>query len=65
MVAFDMNGCILGDLVTEPNDALLGQLYHRVLEPAFKPGELEPLEAIRQQVADGDILKPARAFQRR
>ena len=57
MVAFDMNSFVLRDLVTEPDDALLGRLYHRVLEPALKPGELEPLEVIRQQAADGDILR--------
>lgn len=51
------DGLILRDLVQEPDDALLSELYRRVLEPAFQTGELEPLEVIRAQIADGRIIR--------
>jgi GNAT superfamily N-acetyltransferase len=51
------DGLVLRDMVHEPSDVLLAELYQRVLAPSFKVGELEPPEVIREQVDDGGIIR--------
>jgi GNAT superfamily N-acetyltransferase len=47
----------LRDLVRAPDPELLAAVYERVLAPAFDEDELESLEEITEQVADGTRLR--------
>lgn len=47
----------LRDLVREPDPALLAAVYERVLAPAFDQDEIESLEEIGEQVAEGTRLR--------
>lgn len=52
----------LRDLVREPDPELLAAVYERVLAPAFDENELESLEEIGEQVAEGTRLRMLAAF---
>jgi GNAT superfamily N-acetyltransferase len=53
---------VIRDLVAEPDSVLLEKVYRRVLSPAFQPDEVESLEEISAQVADGSILRMLAVF---
>jgi predicted N-acetyltransferase YhbS len=53
---------VIRDLVAEPDSALLEKIYRRVLSSAFQADEVESLEEISAQVADGSILRMLAVF---
>jgi GNAT superfamily N-acetyltransferase len=53
----EASALLLRDLVREPDNALLDEIYQRIMVPAFREEEREPLESIRQQVEDPRTLR--------